>query len=80
MPEEKRQFEGIWIDKNIWLDKQLSALDKIIYTEIKSLDTTEDGCYASNEYLANFCQCSTSKVSSSIAKLIELRIYFSKKI
>jgi len=80
MAEEKRQFKGIWIDKKVWLDKQLNALDKIILTEIDSLDTTEEGCYASNEYLADFCQCSVSKVSSSISKLIELRVYYGKKI
>ena len=69
--EENRQFKGIWIDRKIWLDERISALDKIILAEIDSLDTTEEGCYASNEYLAKFCQCSASKVSSSISKLIE---------
>ena len=69
--KENRQFKGIWIDRKIWLDERISALDKIILAEIDSLDTTEEGCYASNEYLAKFCQCSASKVSSSISKLIE---------
>ena len=39
--------------------------------EIDSLDQGEKGCYASNEHLATFCQCSKTKVSTAISKLIE---------
>ena len=77
--ENTRDFKGIWIDKTIWLDKRLNALDKFILAEIDSLDSTEEGCYASNEYLADFCQCSPSKISSSIAKLIEYNYIYVKK-
>lgn len=66
-----RDFKGVWIPKEIWLDKRLNALDKIILTEIDSLDQGEDGCFASNDYIAEFCQCSSTKVSTSITKLIE---------
>lgn len=68
----ERDFKGIWIPKEVWLDNQLSMLDKGILVEIDSLDMSESGCYASNEHLAKFCQCSTTKVSTSISKLIEL--------
>lgn len=66
-----RDFKGVWIPKEVWLDERLSALDKIILTEIDSLDQGEEGCFASNEYIAQFCQCSQSKISKSISKLIE---------
>lgn len=66
-----RDFKGVWIPKEIWLDARLNALDKIILTEIDSLDQGEDGCFASNEYIANFCQCSATKVSTSINQLIK---------
>lgn len=66
-----RSFKGIWIPKELWLDERLSALEKIILAEIDSLDKGE-GCWANNEALAEFCQCSTSKVSKSIAKLQKL--------
>lgn len=71
MPEDKREFKGVWFPAEVWLDERLTALEKIILIEIDSLDG-EDGCYASNEYLAKFCQCSQSKVSSAIAKLKKL--------
>ena len=69
---EQRKFNGIWIDKEIWLDTRLNAIEKIILMEIDSLDATEDGCYASNQHLADFCQCSETKVSTAISKLIDL--------
>ena len=67
-----RDFKGIWIPKEIWLDKRLNVLDKVILMEIDSLDADDSGCFASNEYLANFCQCTETKVSTSISKLIKL--------
>ena len=74
-----RDFKGVWIPKEIWLDTRLNALDKIILTEIDSLDKGESGCYASNEYISQFCQCSISKVSSSIQKLIQFKYLELKK-
>lgn len=68
---EKREFKGIWFPAEVWLDERLTALEKMILMEIDSLDN-EDNCYASNEHLAKFCQCSQSKVSSAISKLKKL--------
>lgn len=67
-----RDFKGVWIPKEIWLDKRLNALDKVILVEIDSLDYGKDGCYASNQHLAKFCQCTETKISTSIKKLVEL--------
>lgn len=71
MSDERREFKGVWFPAEVWLDERLTALEKIILIEIDSLDG-DDGCYASNEYLAKFCQCSQSKVSGAIAKLRKL--------
>lgn len=70
--KNSRDFKGVWIPKEVWLDTDLNALDKIILVEIDSLDSEERGCFASNKYLAEFCQCSESKVSRSISKLTKL--------
>lgn len=67
-----RDFKGVWISKEIWTDDRLSMLDKGILTEIDSLDCGEKGCFASNEHLAEFCQCSERKVTESVSKLVEL--------
>lgn len=72
---DNRDFKGVWIPKEVWLDDRLSALDKIILTEIDSLDG-ERGCYASNKRLADFCQCSESKISKSVSLLIDLNYIY----
>lgn len=73
-----RDFKGVWIPKEIWLDTRLNALDKIILAEIDSLDKGDEGCWASNQYIAEFCQCSITKVSTSISKLISLDYLYIK--
>lgn len=68
---DNRDFKGVWIPKEIWLNEELTWQDKIILTEIDSLDN-EEHCIAGNDYLAKFCQCSERKVSESISKLTKL--------
>jgi DNA-binding transcriptional regulator GbsR (MarR family) len=70
---EERDFKGVWIPKEIWLNTELTLLEKIIYTEIDSLDN-ENHCTAGNEYFAEFCNCSESKVSKAISKLQDLNM------
>lgn len=72
MDENLRDFKGVWIPKEVWLDERLSALEKIILTEIDSLDNGEKGCWASNSYLADFCQCSEATITRAITKLKDL--------
>lgn len=74
----EREFKGIWIAKEVWLDKRLDALDKIILAEVDSLDVEDQGCFASNKYLAEFCQCSERRVSEAISKLIKFGFVYLK--
>lgn len=67
----ERDFKGIWIPREIWLEERLSVLEKVILLEVDSLDNGE-GCWAGNDYLAEFCQCSERKVSEAVTKLIKL--------
>ena len=69
--ERSRDFKGVWIPKEIWLDENLTTLEKIILIEVDSLDN-EDHCVAGNDYLSQFCQCSEWKVSDAIKKLQKL--------
>lgn len=68
-----RDFKGVWIPKEIWLNEELTLLEKIIFVEIDSLDN-ENHCIAGNEYFAEFCNCSESKVSKAIKKLEDLNM------
>lgn len=69
--QSNRDFKGVWIPKDVLLNTELTMLEKVIFVEIDSLDG-KDGCWASNAYLANFCQCSTDKITSAVRKLKEL--------
>ena len=73
-----REFKGVWIPREIWLDTRLNALEKAIFAEIDSLDNEATGCFASNKYLADFCQCSETKVSGAISKLIKIGYIYVK--
>ena len=50
----ERDFKGIWIPKEIWLDSNLTWSEKMLLVEIDSLATLEKGCIATNEYLSDF--------------------------
>tara|TARA_R110000824_G_scaffold364662_3_gene553026 strand:- start:32 stop:649 length:618 start_codon:yes stop_codon:yes gene_type:complete len=71
MKENKRNFLGVWLPRDVYLDKKLSWTEKILYVEIQSLDN-EQGCFASNEYFAEFLDVSTTTISISISKLKKL--------
>lgn len=66
-----RGFKGAWIPEQVYLDRRLSAIEKMIFIEIDSLDTG-GGCFASNKYLAGFCQTSERTISRAVAHMIEL--------
>ena len=66
-----RDFKGVWIPQEIWLCKDLTAIDKVLLTEIYSLDN-EQHCTAGNDYLAEFCGVSEATITRSIKKLINL--------
>jgi hypothetical protein len=38
MEKSERNFKGIWISKEIWLDKKLKLIQKLFYAKIDSLD------------------------------------------
>ena len=67
----ERDFKGVWIPKEIWLNNELSMIEKVILIEIDSLDN-ENHCTASNEYFAEFCNCGIATVTRAIKHLKEL--------
>ena len=69
MMKENRDFKGVWIPKEIWLNNDLSIIEKVLLVEIDSLDNSDRGCFASNEYLAKFVQLSEGRVANIISDL-----------
>ena len=64
----KRDFKGVWIPKEVWLDDKLNWMEKLFLVEIDSLDN-ENGCFASNKYFGAFFGLSVSRVSEIISSL-----------
>ncbi len=67
-----RDFKGIWIPKELWMDDRLSYFEKLLAAEIDSLDCGDDHCYAGNDYLAAFFKERDQKISEGISKLKKL--------
>jgi hypothetical protein len=71
MKQQSENFKGVWIPKRIWKNKNLSLLERCLIAEVDALCDSETGkdCYASNTYLAEFFNKSTSVISHAITKL-----------
>ena len=70
--EEKyqRDFKGVWIPKEIWLNRDLSIMEKLFLVEIDSLDN-EQGCFASNKHFSDFFDISKGRCTQIIKSLEE---------
>lgn len=66
----ERDFKGIWIPKEVWLNKDLKLIEKLFLVEIDSLNN-EKGCWASNKYFGEFFGVSKGRCSQVINSLQE---------
>jgi len=63
-----RDFKGIWIPKELWLNNDLTITERCVLAEIDSLDDG-NGCWASNGHFAKIFQSTTSSMSNVISGL-----------
>lgn len=68
-----KKFKGVWIPKEIWLDNNLTLMEKHFLSEIKSLDKHNE-CFASNKYFADFFKVTPQRASQVINSLINKKI------
>lgn len=79
----QRDFKGVWIPKEIWLDDNLGWSEKLLLVEIDSLTSNEKGCFATNDYFADFFKLSKDRISKLISSLknkgyIEVELKYKK--
>ena len=83
MSNYERNFKGVWIPADIWLNTGLSIQEKIMLVEIDSLNACPNrGCWAGNEHFAKFFGLSKSRVSEVITSLTKkgyLRVVFQRQ-
>lgn len=75
----ERAFKGVWIPADIWLNKQLSIQEKVMLTEIDSLDN-EEGCFAGNKHFMSFMGLKDRRIKELINGLISKGFIKSKII
>ncbi len=78
MPETK-ETTGIWISEITFGVKDLSWSEKILLEKMNSLDNSEKGCYASNQFLADFLGNSANSMGNMLSSLVKrgflIRLY-----
>ena len=67
----RRSFRGIWIPAELWLERRISALGRILVAEIDSLSSAPRGCWASNGYLAELLGVSERQLQRLLAEVEE---------
>lgn len=67
------QFTGIWIPKEVLENSTLSLTDKLCLSLIDSLDG-DDGCFASNIYIANIANIEKRQLQNILNKLIDRKL------
>lgn len=67
---EGRDFKGIWLSAERYLDTNLSLIEIIILSEVESFQKRGE-CYASNQHFADFLGISENRIKHIIPDLVE---------
>ena len=68
---KSRNFKGVWIPKDLYLEKGLTWTQKLILLEVDSFSNNGLPCFVSNEHLSEFTRASLSSVEKGISKLVQ---------
>ncbi len=69
--KQHRGFKGVWIPRDVWLSPELSLQEKVFLVEIDSLNNEEKGCFATNDYFAEFFGISKCRAKQVICELVK---------
>jgi hypothetical protein len=67
----KPNFTGLWMPKEVLENKSLTLGEKFTYSIVDALDG-DDGCYASNAYIADMLNLENRQVQNNLTKLINM--------
>ena len=65
----QREFKGVWIPKEVWLNQELSLTEKALLAEIDSFTGEGKAFYKSNETIQEEYKVSRPTISKSLKKL-----------
>jgi len=66
-----RNFKGVWIPADLYLDTNLTWTQKIILLEVDSFSKNNLDCFVSNEHLAGLIGISESGIEKAIRSLVD---------
>ena len=66
-----RNFKGVWIPADLYLDTSLTWTQKIILLEVDSFSKNNLDCFVSNEHLAGLIGISESGIEKAIRSLVD---------
>jgi len=67
------KFTGVWIPVEVFQLETLTITEKVVYGIVNALDN-EEGCFASNGYLATTLQLSDRQVKNCLKTLIDFQL------
>lgn len=67
-----REFKGVWIPAEVWLDDRLSLTEKALLAEIDSFSGNGKSFYKSNDTIVEEYKVSRSTISRAVKHLSEL--------
>ena len=70
MTKHSKSYTGLWIPRAVLEDAKLSRCAKLVFAMIDALDN-QDGCWASNEYIAECLGINARYVRSTITDLVK---------
>lgn len=65
----EREFKGVWIDREIWLNPDLTLIEKALLAEIDSFTGDGKAFYKSNETIQEEYKISRPTISKALKKL-----------
>lgn len=68
----EREFKGVWIPAEVWLDPGLSLAEKALLAEIDSFSGNGKSFYKSNDTIVREYQISKSTISRAVKRLQDL--------
>ena len=66
-----RNFKGVWIPADLYLDTNLTWTQKIILLEVDSFSKNNLDCFVSNEHLSELIGISESGIEKAIRSLVD---------
>lgn len=66
--ENKKNFFGVWIPRDLWLTNDLSCVEKLLLLEILNLDRA-NYCFASNKHFSQLLGLTKSRCSQILSSL-----------